>query len=450
MSVLAALRHTVLPLALLLAAPAGAQTAANMEALRGLRPLATLPSTPAGRDALDANLRITGAIQGGTQRPPLLLPFPDQQQLALRDAFITGGNAAELADGLGTRLGRAYQALAQYTSPHEFTSATPALGALIAYTNATTASDSNAAKFFFANGTLDGRKPVSPAAAALLTGDAAADVFGKAYGHPAGSPGADAFGNPRPFQTEPSLAPITGPDYFGQPSDNAAYLRGPAQDLRDSPAFPSGHTTYGTMESILLAILVPERYEQMVARGAEYGHDRIVLGAHYPMDVIAGRALALHDVAHLLANDPAYVGQQHGRAGVVADYPAALRAARDELTAALRAGCGDTVAACARDDTGRFADAAAVDAFMANTFTYGLPAVHPAAETEDVNRLAPEAGHLLTAAFPFLSLEAANAILTETEAPGGGFLDDGSAFGVYSRINLYAAARKARALAPTQ
>ena len=454
MPISAPLKCALLPLALLAAAsaPAAAQTAANMAAFQGLLPTAALSATPAGRDALAANLAITGAIQTGAQRPPTLLPFPAQQQLALRDAFITGGNAAQLADGLGTRLGATYQSLAHYTGVRDFTSATPAVAALIAYTNATTASDSNAAKYFFANGTLDGHTPVSAPATALLSGDAAADVFGKAYHRPAGTEGADAFGNPRPFQTEPSLLPIAGPDYFGAPSDNAAYLRGPAQDLRDSPAFPSGHTTYGTMESTLLAILVPDRYEQMIARGAEYGHSRILLGAHYPMDLIAGRALALHDVAHLLANDPAYAGQFRRGTATITDYPAAVQAARDELAAALGTGCGNTVTVCAKDDTGRFADGAAVDAFMANTLTYGLPTVYPAItdRTEDVGTVAPEAGYLLTAAFPYLSLAQANAVLTETEGPGGGFLDNGSAFGVYSRLNLYAAARKARTLAPTQ
>ncbi len=61
--------------------------------------------------------------------------------------------------------------------------------------------------------------------------------------------------------------------------------------------------------------------------------------------------------------------------------------------------------------------------------------------------MAPEAGHLLTAAFPSLSLDEANAILTRTQGPGGGILDDGSAFGVYSRLDLYAAAGEAAALA---
>ena len=88
------------------------------------------------------------------------------------------------------------------------------------------------------------------------------------------------------------------------------------------------------------------------------------------------------------------------------------------------------------------------EAFYAATQTYGLGIVHPemADKAEDVGTLAPEAGYLLTVAFPKLSLEEANRILTETEGPGGGFLDDGSAFGVYSRLNLYAAAGRAVAL----
>jgi hypothetical protein len=42
------------------------------------------------------------------------LPFAEQQQHALRDAFITNLNLAELADGLGTTLGSAYLARFHY------------------------------------------------------------------------------------------------------------------------------------------------------------------------------------------------------------------------------------------------------------------------------------------------------------------------------------------------
>jgi hypothetical protein len=62
---------------------------------------------------------------------------------------------------------------------------------------------------------------------------------------------------------------------------------------------------------------------------------------------------------------------------------------------------------------------------------------------EDIGKIAPEAGYLLTAAFPSLTLEQADEILTETEGPGGGFLDDGSPFGAYSRLDLYTAAGRA-------
>ena len=77
-----------------------------------------------------------------------------------------------------------------------------------------------------------------------------------------------------------------------------------------------------------------------------------------------------------------------------------------------------------------------------------LPVVYPKSfdSLEDLGNLAPEAGYLLTVAFPSLTLQQADRILTESEGPGGGFLHDGSSSGVYSRINLYAAAGRAEAL----
>ena len=433
--------------ACLLAPPrAGAQSASNMAVLKGLAPVTVLPNTDAGEAALAANFTVTGGIQTGALRQPTLLPFAEQQQQALKDVFITGGNLAELSDGLGTTLGSAYLARAHYTDREHFTSISQAVAELIAYTNATTGADSNSGKYFFANVTTDGKAPVSDEAAAILKDNGGKpDVFGAAYGRPAGSPGADAFGDSRPFQTEPAIAPIMGPDYFNVLSDNGVYNRGPMMNLIDSPSFPSGHTTYGYMGSLILAVLVPDRYEQMIARAAEYGNSRILIGAHYAMDVIGGRTLATYDLAHLLANDPAYLGQNLRNAPVVKDYQAALKAARADLVTVLEAGCGNTIQICAREDTGRFSDPALNEAFYAATQTYGLPVVYPknTGTFEDVGTLAPEAGYLLTAAFPSLTLEQADQILTETEGPGGGFLDDGSAFGVYSRLNLHAAAATA-------
>ena len=272
-------------------------------------------------------------------------------------------------------------------------------------------------------------------------------MFGKAYNLHGGAPGADAYGNSRPFMVMPGVAFISGPDYLNLPATNEMYCRGPLSNLTNSPAFPSGHTTYGYMESMLLALLVPERYQQMVTRAAEYGNDRILLGAHYAMDVLGGRTLALFDLAHLLVNDPAYVGLTLRAGTPIKDFWGAVVQARADTAAVLMAGCGKTMAACAREDSSRFKTAANDEAFYNSTQTYGLPVVYPQnLGSEDVGKLAPEAGSLLTAAFPSLSLQEADQILTETEGPGGGFLDDGSSFGVYSRLNLYAAAGRAAAV----
>ena len=131
--------------------------------------------------------------------------------------------------------------------------------------------------------------------------------------------------------------------------------------------------------------------------------------------------------------------------------PAAVGTARGDLRAALAAACGGTIAACANDNTDRFGDPAVDAAFYESTQTYGLPVVYPstANAVEDVAKIAPEAGYLLTAAFPALTLPQADRILTDTEGPGGGFLDNGSAFGLYSRLDLYKASLRAAATHPS-
>ena len=437
-------------LGLVVGLQAVAQTAPDMTARKGLAPVSALSKSNAGSAALAANFVVTGGIAEGTVRQATLLPFAEQQQQALRDAFITGGDLAQLADGLGTTLGAGYVARAHYLNTKHFTSISPAVADVIAYATAVSGANSGAGKYFFANGTTNGTVPVSAEALAILKeADGETDVFGKGYKLPAGAPGADPYGDSRPFQTEPSTPHVVGLDYLGFPADNWVYNHGPIMDLTDSPSFPSGHTTYGYTGALLLAVLVPERYQQMVARGAEYGNDRILVGAHYAMDVLGGRTLAMYDLAHLLANDPAYVGQSLKRGPAIKDFQAAVKAARADVTQVLVAACGKSVAECAEEDTGRFSRAAANEAFYASTQTYDLAVVYAeyAKKLEDVGKVAPEAGYLLTAAFPALTLEQADRILTETEGPGGGFLDNGSAFGLYSRLNLYAAAGRAAAVA---
>jgi hypothetical protein len=441
---------------------AQAQTATDLKALELLAPVTALHRTPEGNAALGSNFVVTGGIQTGAIALPTLLPFAQQQQQALKDVFITSANFAQLADGLGTTLGSAFLARAHYVyrNDKKATHFTKLVARIIAYAFATTQANATSGKFFFANETTDGKTPVSVDAKAIMANfNGAPDMFGVAYGFPAGSAGADKYGNSRPFQTEPLFARIIGPDYFSNVEDNIVYNRGVLMNLVDSPSYPSGHTTYGYTGAIVLAMLVPERYPEMMVRAAEYGTDRIIMGAHYAMDVIGGRTLALYDMAHLLANDPMYLGQKFKNTDVVIDnFKDEILRARKEVIDIFQAACGDTIAKCATQDTGRMSQEAANASFYASTLTYNLPVVYPtnANALEDVAKVAPEAGHLLTVAFPYLTLEQANKILTETEGPGGGFLDiDDRSFkvkrplGVYSRLNLYAASKRAAELAPS-
>src|ERR1700740_351810 len=221
------------------ATTAEAQSKSDLNALQGLAPVSALDNDDAGKAALARNLTITGDIQHGTAHQPTLLPFSQQQQLALRDAFLTRGNAYDLADGLGSTLGGVYQSLTNYTSTDDgricnFTNISQSIANLISFANATTRADSGLGKFFFANATVDGMHPATAADMTILKEiNGTTDIFGKAYGLPAGSKGADRFGNSRPFQTETYLTPIAGKDFFGVPSNNTAYLRGPAQNLTD-------------------------------------------------------------------------------------------------------------------------------------------------------------------------------------------------------------------------
>jgi autotransporter-associated beta strand protein len=449
------------------ASPSLAQTAINLQALQGLSPFATLPNTAAGQAALAANLAITAGVQNGTAgQPQLRGAFAAQQAQALKDAVLTTANAYQLTDALGTSLAAAYQSQTSWTYNNfnqqipVWTGISPAVNNLINYTYSIAGSDSNSGKYFFSNGTTNGVTPVNAAALKILSAAGGqTNVYG-VYGNNGVAP-ANPFGDSRPYQTvSGGVAIYSGADYFGKASSNQYYLTGsptPAtlygQNLNSSPAFPSGHTTYGYTESLLLAMLVPQRFQQMITRGAEYGNDRIVVGAHYAMDVIAGRTLSYYDTAQMLANNPTYLttvtyaNSNNAGATTVSlnaanNYTSLFNAAQTSLTGALQTACGASVATCASQDTGAFSNSATNKAFYESTQTYGLPVVNQntANVVEDVNAIAPEAGALLATRFAYLSQTQRNDVLTSTEGPGGGFLDNGSAFGLYSRLDLYKAA----------
>jgi acid phosphatase (class A) len=56
-------------------------------------------------------------------------------------------------------------------------------------------------------------------------------------------------------------------------------------------SYPSGHSTRGTVYSMVIAELFPERAEAILSMGRQIGWDRVLIGKHFPTDIYAGRVL---------------------------------------------------------------------------------------------------------------------------------------------------------------
>lgn len=76
-----------------------------------------------------------------------------------------------------------------------------------------------------------------------------------------------------------------------------AYSEWTCDDVDRTPSsrplrsYPSGHATMGYTFGIVLAALIPEKSQAILARSADYAYSRQVCGDHYHSDVEAGHAL---------------------------------------------------------------------------------------------------------------------------------------------------------------
>ncbi|WP_329323410.1 MULTISPECIES: glycoside hydrolase domain-containing protein [unclassified Streptomyces] len=196
--------------------------------------------------------------------------------------------------------------------------------------------------------------------------------------------------------------------------------------LATSGSYPSGHTYGGYEAGTILATLLPELAPSILARTSEYGDNRIVLGFHYPLDVMGGRISGQATVAHRWA-DP--------------DFAKLLQQAHTEMENVLLAQCqekgyGDTLAACGGDSYAGLSDAQDVDLYT-RRLTYGFSQVGKAGQAL---KTPSDAAALLITAFPDLTTEQRTQILEQTATDSGYPLDltaDGGAS--WQRINLAAA-----------
>ena len=75
------------------------------------------------------------------------------------------------------------------------------------------------------------------------------------------------------------------------------------EELRHTGSFPSGHTARGWAMALVLAEINPERQDEILVRGYEYGESRVIAGFHYQSDVDAARLAASAAVARLHADE---------------------------------------------------------------------------------------------------------------------------------------------------
>ena len=75
---------------------------------------------------------------------------------------------------------------------------------------------------------------------------------------------------------------------LGEPSAVA----GDEEKERGKSSFPSGHTNLGLSEALVMAEVVPKHQNEILRRGYEYGHNRLIVGYHWYTDIEATRQLA--------------------------------------------------------------------------------------------------------------------------------------------------------------
>ncbi|WP_295624065.1 phosphatase PAP2 family protein [uncultured Corynebacterium sp.] len=217
------------------------------------------------------------------------------------------------------------------------------------------------------------------------------------------------YGYDRPFVVAPDRIERY---YRDQPGDDDPYS--------ETPAYPSGHTNKAAWTATLMSLMLPELAPQIQARSSEAGQSRLVMGVHYPLDVMGGRMMGNQAAADRWA-DP--------------EFRPLIQAAAAEVRAELEWRCGGTLAECAANDTPYMDDAAAVAQYT-ERMTYGFDRVGEAGVPVTVP--AGYAG-LLETTHPDLTEEQRVKVLEATAIDSGFPLDRTDGRAAHVRMNMAAA-----------
>jgi len=408
----------VLIAATLASHPVCAQTLVDAADL--VLPFTELRNTAEGQQALEDNITTIFTIQNGATRA--------EQLQAIKDATRDTHRASSVADGLGPLFQSAYfsaifagnAALLEGGSIHDL------------FKNRNSHAD-NLLGYIKTN-FGDGTPPPAPSPPAEI------DVYGRSYltgtiaERDAKARELNDQLNPRPFQIaqdDPSYQIVTfsGPT-FKKPGPGGNSTVGPVysnveinQGVINSASFLSGHTTYAYTSTILFAMMVPERYQELMLRASDFANGRLIMGAHYPLDLIGGRTLATYALAHWLAE---------------ADSLDELERARSDLQEILTTGSGAASFEQAVADQGSWSQAEldAARTLYAYRMTYGLPNVGTTGDDAPAN-----SHYLLITRFPYLNeAQRTEVIRTTMLADAGPLANSLADYQAWTRINLFDAA----------
>ncbi|ROQ39858.1 PAP2 superfamily protein [Frondihabitans sp. PhB188] len=202
-------------------------------------------------------------------------------------------------------------------------------------------------------------------------------------------------------------------------------------------SYPSGHTTTAYQAGLSLAELLPELAPEILARTSEAGNNRIVLGVHYPLDIVGGRISGEAALATRMS-DAAYVK------GVIAP-------ARAELVAYIKSQTHTTLAKTLKTQKsyadnpyggkkmpGGTAQIVTDRRSAVNVYTDRLTYAFPKTGATGAAASVPAgASSLLLTAYPTLTDAQRTSVLAQTEIASGFPLDQTrKATGSWERLNL--------------
>lgn len=192
--------------------------------------------------------------------------------------------------------------------------------------------------------------------------------------------------------------------------------------------FVSGHSAEAVRDSIAMAYAIPERFQEILARGLELGENRINAGMHSPLDVIGGRIQG-HAVAAASLVTPASNATRKTDAYNQA-HTTLMAAAKVTTLKDFNAYAHS--ASIAND---RFADYATNKANYLRRLTFGLTQIADKTKSATVPKSAEV---LLETRLPYLDASQRRVVLKTTAlASGYPVMDDAEGWG---RLNLFAAA----------